>query len=263
MSDVACPGCEKQVQRQNQNTFRDAEERPWHLACARRWLALCFRTPLSTEEASVAVLYEGNQNVWRAPHSLHLCEIEFLENVRIRGIFVGATSVVCTSQQPLIYTRDLPDQRLVIDCDMPLGFDLTIDADTKNFKYRLLGQRRAENDRPRPAPYSVVSVAHLQHEEVIAPGDTATASFVMPGYFRGQRVVCDATYSWEITDVRLGVDAGRSVLNHDPVMIGQSVSVEMPAYETLYGERVTYHVKNTSSYYRPFDARVYGMLRWY
>lgn len=78
----------------------------------------------------------------------------------------------------------------------------------------------------------------------------------MPSAFRGERVCCDDFEGWEIVDVRLGVDPGRSVGSRTAL---EGRSTKLLAYQARAGEKIVYEVRNASTP-RSFRARVYGVL---
>ncbi len=264
MNNDLCPGCEELVirntTRQPQSSFEDAVERPWHHTCAKRTLADHFRTPLSPADASAEVAFECSaEHPWRAPHSFHLRKIVLEEDVAISGVFVGQYSMVYCYHQPIIHAVDLPDRSIIMDCDVPLGIDLTVTGSPKNLWYTLVGDRRREGARPKPMLRYTLAAAPIYMTTPISPGGFDEASFSMVASFHGERVVCEDWRDWEIVSVKVGGGPGRG---SDKVVRLTGLSTPLPTYEVRVAETITYTVKNVGDTARTFRGRVYGMLSY-
>ena len=257
MSNTLCPGCEEQVL---ENIFEDAASRPWHHECALRALANGFRTPLSPEDATRTVSFESDEETWIAPHSFHLREIILCDDVELSGVYLGSQAMVYALQVP-IYARDLPERRLVIDHDFPLGVHLWMQGVPRAFRYKLIGERRPESASPRPGSKCTLAVASLRTEVPVAPKETVDTMFFMAANFRGERVVCSDWQDWEVVDVRLGVDPGRSTQGQSTRLTGYSTDI--PIYQARVAEVVTYRMRNLADHPRNLTARVYGTLVWW
>lgn len=250
-----CPGCEKLAN----EDFTDVTGRSWHRACALRALGDGFRTPLDLIDATAAVAFESTEEVWQTPHSFHLREIILCDDVELSGVYLGNKAMVYALQAP-IRPRDLPERKLIIDHDFQLGLQLNMNGNPKKFKYRLVGERRPESVEHKPGPNCVLAVGSLRDDELVGAKKTAEARFCMPGSFRGERVVCDDWKEWEIVDVQLGVDPGRSTQNKPMKLTGYSTDVT--TYTARVGEMITYTMRNIGDQPRRLVARVYGLLTW-
>ena len=264
VSQYLCPGCEKGVKR-DAYAFGDKADRPWHSKCVKDMLAKHFRTPLSPVEATAAVEFEcegGSTQCFMAPYSFHLREIVFEDDVEITNVFVGESAVIFTQMGTMtIRSQDLEGRRLVIDHDVPMNFGVLVNAPNKSFKWRLLGERRSENNRPKPSSKQVIAVGSLRSEDVVMPGEAIDLSFAMPVKFYGQRLVCDDWQDWQVISVKLGVDPGTHVLQDSPLSL-EGVSTVLPTYTARPGERVTYCLQNSNRSPRWFIGRVYGTVMW-
>lgn len=255
VSNGLCPGCEDPAP----PDFEDAAGRPWHREHALKALADHFRTPLSPVDATKAVSFECEGKRFQAPHSFHLREIVFLDDSEISGVFIGNLNmVIAYLDGGSIRPRDLPDRTIVIDHDVPLGLLVQIGAVNDRFRWKLVGERRPEKDRPRPASRTILAVAPIRCEEV-PPGGTAKTSFTMPCAFRGDRVVVDDWKGWTVVAVRLGGDPGRAIVDEQPLT---GPSTPMPTYTAKIGELVEYEMRNKAGIPRRFVGRVYGTSSW-
>lgn len=269
-----CPGCEQLAN----EDFVDAAGRSWHCSCAYRALGESFRTPLSPDDAaarvSFEVCFEDASSAWRPPHSLHLREIIFCDDVELSQIFIGNKMMIYTAGTT-VRSVDLPERRLVLDCDLPLGIHLAIAGVPHKFRVKLVGERRRESHyatgaatlaapavRKRAIRQSLhmLAVGGVRSYAPVAPGGAVETRFRMPVPFRGERVVCDDWGAWELVDIRLGVDPGCSQLAQVPGLTGRSTRT--PSYESAVGEEIVYKFRNRSEQSRVLDARIYGTLRF-
>jgi hypothetical protein len=258
-SNKRCPGCWEEPSLVRKPVFEDVLGRPWHIGCAGRALAQSHRTPLSPEEETEMTSFEVVPNESAspfepAPHSMRLREIIFPEDAEVGGVFVGSYIVASGYGQGTFRGKDLPGCRLVIDRDLPLGVPVTVQIiNGCRAPFKVLGQRRPENQRPAPAFPHLHGVNHLRTEVDVEPGEEAKLIFAQVAPYRSERISCD---DWEGWVVSMTIDGKLCRVKEltGPV-------TEMTSYEVKHGEQVHVTAKNIGSRARKFDARVYGMLR--
>ena len=262
-----CPGCEEFVPADKVYSFIDARKRPWHEKCAKKALSENFRTPLSPVEASAAVDFACETKQFIAPCSFHLREIVFEEDVEIALIHIGATVITCAWAGATIRSKDFGG-KIAIDHDVhgafPVGVTCTKegeDGPANSFKWRLLGERRPENGRPRPSARGAIAVAMLKSDADVMPGEAVDLSFGMAAKFRGERLVCDNWKNWSVNGIRVGVDPGSLAPQESPLPL-EGVSTPLPTFTARPCERVTYRPQNFAKAPRRFDGRAYGTASW-